>query len=239
MVALIPAAGKGTRMMSMTHGASKELLCVGSKPLLDRVLEEAFAAGVDEAVVISSPQKVDLEEHLQAKRDPRMRVVHQVEQRGLAHALWHARPFTAPALVLLPDTVFATQGPGPALASALSGGADGAVATELVDDADVHRYGILEVVEGRVERILEKPSPLATQSRVGVAGRYGLGLRMLAVLEEAVEEFAGEGEIDLTSVLNRGISAGLRVQPVPLEPGVERVDCGTPSGYLRALELFG
>ena len=59
MIAIIPAAGKGTRMEAVTGGKPKELLPLGSKAVLLRVLEEARASDPDEIVVVTRPGDED------------------------------------------------------------------------------------------------------------------------------------------------------------------------------------
>src|SRR5438046_9886217 len=60
---VIPAAGLGTRMLPAAKAVPKELLPILDRPTIQYVLEEAAAAGIDEAVIISSRQKRALEEH--------------------------------------------------------------------------------------------------------------------------------------------------------------------------------
>ena len=59
-VAVIPAAGRGTRMKAATRVVPKALLPVVDRPALQWVLEEAVAAGVAELIVVVSPGVDDL-----------------------------------------------------------------------------------------------------------------------------------------------------------------------------------
>ena len=59
--ALIPAGGRGTRMRPVTRVMPKELLPVGTRPAIHRVVEEAAAAGLDRiGVVIGQGARSDL-----------------------------------------------------------------------------------------------------------------------------------------------------------------------------------
>ncbi|MEZ0326869.1 MAG: NTP transferase domain-containing protein, partial [Fimbriimonas sp.] len=95
MVAIIPAAGKGTRMMSVTGGAAKELVPLGSKPVLLRILEEARACEPDEIIAVSSHDKADMNAAVEEWSrtifaDLPLSIVYQEVQKGAAHAVAQA-----------------------------------------------------------------------------------------------------------------------------------------------------
>ena len=54
-VALVPAAGRGTRMRPATNAIPKALLTVVDRPSIQWVVEEAARAGVTEVVVVVDP----------------------------------------------------------------------------------------------------------------------------------------------------------------------------------------
>jgi len=112
--ALIPCGGRGTRMLSLTQGAPKELLEIAGVPVLVRVLEECSASGIEEVLIVISPEKkaiVDLVSPLAGvdgiPRDISFAV--QKEPRGLADAIRLGRGFAGalPVAVALPDNLFA------------------------------------------------------------------------------------------------------------------------------------
>src|SRR5687768_11432369 len=107
MVAIIPAAGRGFRMASVTGGAPKELLDLGGKPVLLRVLEEARQADPDQIVVVSAQDKETLNEAVEewAKAefaDLPVRIAYQETANGLAGAV-AAADCHDDALVLVGD----------------------------------------------------------------------------------------------------------------------------------------
>ena len=53
MQAIIPLAGKGTRVRPHTHSRPKPLLRVANRPVLSYVIEQLRAEGVDELVLIT------------------------------------------------------------------------------------------------------------------------------------------------------------------------------------------
>ncbi len=108
------------------------------------------------------------------------------------------------------------------------------VAVQEVPEADVHRYGIAEGEEVepgvfRVDRIIEKPEPGVTESRLAVIGRYILRPEIYDCLSRTLPGIGGE--IQLTDALDtlrkeRALYA-YRFQG-------RRFDAGDKLGYLRA-----
>jgi len=62
--ALIPVAGFGTRMLPATKAVPKELLPILDKPLIQRIIEEAKLAGINEVVLVTRSGKEAIENHL-------------------------------------------------------------------------------------------------------------------------------------------------------------------------------
>jgi UTP--glucose-1-phosphate uridylyltransferase len=111
--AVIPAAGRGTRMLPFSLAIPKELAPLGSTPAIHFVLDEAAAAGIDEAIVVVSPGKALLREHLELAQAGgawptiRLRWAAQEEPTGLADAIAVCAPLleNEPFALLLPDNV--------------------------------------------------------------------------------------------------------------------------------------
>lgn len=128
-VAVIPAAGKGTRFLPSTKATPKELHPLLNTPLLHHSLKELKEAGVKEVIIVNHPDKKglnryfeshsELKKHVSKNSDlvkaldsiddlPKVTFVYQTEQKGLAHAIscaesvLNGRDF----FVLLPDEIF-------------------------------------------------------------------------------------------------------------------------------------
>lgn len=236
MIAILPAAGKGTRMSTVSDGP-KELLEVGGQSVLKRVVEEAKSAGASEIAIVVSPLKPEVTRFAESVGAA---VAVQEIANGLAPAVTQAARF-GPALILLPDTIFHPSAPTVRLVDALNRGYDIAVAIERVSDEDVSRYGIVEwnPDSGRISRILEKPDRKDTASRWAIAARFGISNRTLFFLRERVDLLKGQlGEIDLPPLLSEAIDRGHAAIAIPLEPNERRLDCGNPDGYRHACEVF-
>jgi UTP--glucose-1-phosphate uridylyltransferase len=61
--AIIPAAGFGTRFLPVTKAQPKEMLAVVDKPIIQYVVEEAVAAGIEDIIIVTSWHKRSLEDH--------------------------------------------------------------------------------------------------------------------------------------------------------------------------------
>lgn len=110
VVALIPAAGRATRLGRLAH--SKEIHPVGVSPpraVCEFLLESLVAAGIRLGYVILRPGKWDIPEHLEGlDLDIDLAYLTIEDSPSVAHTLDRARPFIAGRRVALgfPDIVF-------------------------------------------------------------------------------------------------------------------------------------
>ena len=61
--AVFPAAGMGTRFLPATKASPKEMLPLVDKPLIQYVIEEAVASGIEEVVLVTGRNKRAIEDH--------------------------------------------------------------------------------------------------------------------------------------------------------------------------------
>ena len=61
--AVIPAAGLGTRVLPASKAMPKEMLSIVDKPAIQYIVEEAFASGIEEVLVITNRNKGAIEDH--------------------------------------------------------------------------------------------------------------------------------------------------------------------------------
>ncbi|MFZ2620041.1 MAG: UTP--glucose-1-phosphate uridylyltransferase GalU [Alphaproteobacteria bacterium] len=76
--AVLPVAGLGTRFLPATKSMPKEMLTVVDKPIIQYVVEEALAAGIEEFVFITGRGKQALEDHF----DRPYELADTLEKRG-------------------------------------------------------------------------------------------------------------------------------------------------------------
>ena len=72
--AVIPAAGLGTRFLPASKVVPKEMLPVVDRPVIQYVVEEAVAAGIEQIIIVTAQSKRAVEDHFAPWRfDPRSR----------------------------------------------------------------------------------------------------------------------------------------------------------------------
>lgn len=251
--AVIPAAGKGTRMEPVSRAVPKELLPIGSKPAIEWVVEEAAAAGVTEIAVVLSPSKGLLFEYL-ADGDLASRLgvsftyVTQEVQRGLADAMWECRDFTGgePFGLLLPDNVFLEpkHDYGRMVEMHADTGQDVIGVLEL-DSSHDQRFGNCGLIEfeRRAEGSLDirtlsdklpgRLSIPAGETRVRTCGRYVCRAHVFEYMEPFRQRYDGNGgqceldEVPVYQAIIRDHGAAGCVLPVPF-------DVGVPAGFAQA-----
>jgi len=128
--AVIPAAGMGTRFLPATKSMPKEMLPIVDKPVVQYVIEEAIASGLDDILIITGRTKRAIENHFdynpelesfldgsgKAELVPGLReladkaTIHYIRQKtqaGLGDAIRHAKMHVGnePFAVLLGDTI--------------------------------------------------------------------------------------------------------------------------------------
>ncbi|MBN1825229.1 MAG: NTP transferase domain-containing protein [Candidatus Eisenbacteria bacterium] len=116
--AVLPAAGRGTRLARVRGDGPKELLAVGGIPLIDRAVREAFLGGVKRVILVLSPEKAAMGERFRdlaalaalGAGDGERSVETAVQEHptGLADAIRIARDRMEPGpfALLLPDNVY-------------------------------------------------------------------------------------------------------------------------------------
>src|SRR5512141_82721 len=86
-VAAFPAAGLGTRFLPATKAQPKEMLPLVDRPLVQYVVEEARAAGIERIVIVTGRGKNAIEDHF----DTSFELEKMLEERGKADLLEQVR----------------------------------------------------------------------------------------------------------------------------------------------------
>ncbi len=177
--AIIPAAGLGTRLLPNTKSIPKEMLPLVDKPVIQYIVEEAVAAGIEKILIVTNRGKSpiedyfdyapDLEERLLADgKEDDARIVREVadmadvyfvrqkETKGLGHAVWRARSFVndEPFAVLLGDDIMLAETPVlKQLVTAAEANGCSAVAVREEPDELIVKYSSVKLEERLSERV--------------------------------------------------------------------------------------
>lgn len=136
MKAVIPAAGRGTRFLPATKAQPKEMLPLIDKPVIQFVVEEAVASGIDDILIITGRGKRAIEDHFDKsfeleeilERDGKtdtlkemrdisdladIHYIRQREPKGLGNAIYYAKKHVGdePFVVLLGDDIISSDVP--------------------------------------------------------------------------------------------------------------------------------
>jgi UTP--glucose-1-phosphate uridylyltransferase len=250
--ALVPCGGLGTRMRPVTEWVPKELLPVALRPLLHWTLDEAARAGLARAIVITNPDKPSVADAARAWRGPlEVEVVPQPAPRGLGDALRRARERLdgAPFAVLLPDNLFACDGPSPtdevlalARATALASVVLARVAAvDAGTKGPTGRARVRETDDGslRVTAIADKGGARFDTGGAADAltpiGRMALPGDVFAEFDAVAAGLAPGAELDDVPVLQR---LAARDALAGVVTSARFYDVGLPEGYRQAVSDF-
>ncbi len=81
--AVIPAAGFGTRFLPQTKAMPKEMLPIVDKPIIQYVVEECVASGIEDIVLVTNWQKRSLEDHFDYPYELEKRLVEWGKEKDL------------------------------------------------------------------------------------------------------------------------------------------------------------
>jgi UTP--glucose-1-phosphate uridylyltransferase len=262
---VIPAAGFGTRMLPAAKAIPKEMLPVLDRPTIQYVIEEAADAGATDVMLIVSRDKKAVEDHfdrhpelearlaaggksallesiLKLQEKVRVHTTRQLDQRGLGHAVLHAREHVGnnPFLCCLGDTIFsgADLSPAQQLIEAYARFKTTIIGLEEVSPDKVERYGIvggdmLDAGTIRINQMVEKPPKDQAPSRLAIAARYVLTPDIFDCIDRTAP---GKGnEIQLTDAIKQQILNG-PIHGVVLK--AKRHDIGNPIDWLKTNLIY-
>ena len=261
--AVVAVAGSGTRFLPATKAIPKEMIPLIDRPIIQYLVEELAASGIEDVVFVTRWDKKVLEDHF----DQHPTLEDALEASGKEHYLAETR---RPG-ELVNIAYIRQKGPygngTPALnAAPLLGGqpfvyafGDDLVSSAVpftqqlieqyrktpgvilgaqeVPEREVPNYGMIEVDSAmRVTRIVEKPEPAAVTSNLVGFGRYILPPEVCSLLGETPT--GKGGELWLMDAIETYMRRGGAVYACPVRGG-RWLTTGDPVNYLEALFHYG
>ncbi len=179
-LAVVPVAGRGTRLLPLTKSQPKEMLPVGRKPVVQYVVEELARCGIGRLLFVTGPGKTAIENHFDIdaeliaslretgkeellaelafeREDLEYFYTRQRRQLGLGHAVLCARPVVGDHsfVVALGDSIIGLHAQSQVVRVMIdqfeSSGAGAVIAFEEVPREEVSQYGIAQPRDGVAE----------------------------------------------------------------------------------------
>ena len=263
--AIIPAAGLGTRLLPNTKSIPKELLPLVDKPVLQYIVEEAVAAGVEEILIITNRGKSPIEDYfdyapdLEARllsdgKEKEARTVREVadmadvyflrqkETKGLGHAIWRAKSFVGdePFGILLGDDIMLSDTPVlKQLVDAAETNHCSAIAIREFPGEEICKYSSVKLEEklsDRVYRIGDMNEKPTMAERLSNYAIMGRYVLTPAIFDILANTAPGRNnEIQLTD----GMKQLCHVEPMcAVDFEGRRYDTGNLKGYLESIIDF-
>lgn len=265
--AILPVAGMGTRFLPATKAQPKEMLTVVDKPVIQYVVEEAVASGIEEIIFVTSLTKRALEDHFdrnfeletrlkeKGRRDEldmlrgisnmaKFAFVRQQAPLGDGHAILAALPFVdpkEPVAILFGDDIFDAKIPVTAqLISVYEKYHDPVIALCDVGRKNVSSYGI---ADGKIlSRRLMEISKFVEKPKVEEAPSSFAAVGRYIITPEIMEILktqkpGKDGEIRLADAFITHLSQGAPIYGRVAD--AMRYDCGNKVQFLLANMAYG
>ncbi len=265
--AILPVAGLGTRFLPATKAVPKEMLTIVDRPIIQYVVDEARAAGIEHIVFVTGRNKQVIEDHfdvayeledtlkarnkkvaldLLEKHRPTPGSTSFTRQQaplGLGHAIWCARDIIGdePFAILLPDVIIKSRISCLKQMVDLYGDTGGnIIAVEEVPEDQTQNYGIVELAE----KINENAAHISNMVEKPAPGTAPSNLMITGryILQPQIFELLSKQDTGAGGEIQLTDSMLKLMETQPFSSikfEGRSFDCGSKAGFLSANIAFG
>jgi glucose-1-phosphate thymidylyltransferase len=233
---IILAGGAGSRLYPLNLVASKQLQPVYDKPMIYYPLSTLMMAGIQDILIISTPQDTPRFEALLGNGDRwgiKLSYKVQPEPKGIAQAFLVGEEFISgqPVCLILGDNIFYGKMDLNKIVKEFEEGA--LIFGYYVNDPE--RYGVVEFdAERKAISIEEKPT--RPKTNYAVPGLYFYDQNITQIAKSMKP--SARGELEITDVNMEYLRRG-KLHVVPLGRGIAWLDTGTHTSLLEASHFIG
>ena len=210
MRGLILSGGRGTRLRPITYTSAKQLVPVANKPILFYGIEALAASGIRDLGIVVGDTHQEIREAVGegGRWGVRVTYIPQAAPLGLAHAVLTAEDFLRgqPFVMYLGDNLI-REPLGPLVAQFRHDAPAAQILLARVPNPEA--FGVAELRDGRVVRLVEKPK--VPPSDLALVGVYMFDDHIFDAAR-AIRP-SGRGELEITDAIQRLIDTGLTVRP--------------------------
>ena len=210
MKGLILSGGKGTRLRPLTYTSAKQLVPIANKPVLFYGIEAIADAGIRDIGIVVGDTQAEIRAAVGdgSRWGVRVTYIEQDAPRGLAHAVKISRGFigTDPFVMYLGDNLL-----NKGITEFVKEFGDQRPAAQilLAKVPDPQMFGVAELRDGKVVRLVEKPKEYIGD--LALVGVYLFGPEVFDSVERIRPSF--RNELEITDAIQDLIDHGLTVRP--------------------------
>jgi len=256
--AIFPVAGMGTRFLPATKAQPKEMLPIVDKPIIQYLVEEAVASGIEEIIFVTGRGKRAIEDHfdyayeleqilnnngkkelLKTIRDisniAKFTYVRQKEPKGAGDAILCANHLIGdePVAILYGDDLVFNKKPALLqLIEVYNKYQDPIVALEKISRKEIHKYGVIDGV--KIAPRTFQINNLVEKPKLGTEPSDLSIVGKYIITPEVIKELKKiktKGELFLTDAL-LAVAKKRAVYGYQFEG--KRYDCGSKIGFIKA-----
>ena len=233
MKGIILHGGHGTRLRPLTHTGPKQLLPIANKPMSQYALDDLKTAGItDIGIIIGDvyPDKVKEYYGIGEKFGVNITYIYQDSPKGISHAIRLCKDFIGSDkfIVYLGDNVL-RKNLVDYTKKFQTSDSDAIILLCKVDDPQ--RFGVAEIEQGKIKKIIEKPKN--PTSDLAVIGIYFLTPKIFDIIDNLKPSL--RGELEITDALQMLMDKGNKIEYDTVTGWWK--DTGTPEDIIHANKL--